>query len=500
MQSFRTSATQRPLPPLTPPRPLPPTRSPKPSILLSTLPHSESAPLPGDAGVSLSSVVDVGEQCQDRREQWRAWLRIAAVAVLLSGFASVFSCIVCALYLSPVNDPLVHIKDLPVGIIVGDVLPPELQMMGVNTTLGQLLASTLLSAPQTKHLYDWRIHTNVSYEEARQRVREDAIFAYIYFPPNYTSTFLLHFMGAAPGAPLCPYDNPVVVVLDETKQYTTARILATALNITFRAMSSSVAQMLMAGVVQEGNKTYALPPGAGASATYGLRADPIYATYDTPRRIEHYGWYFIAYIAFVVVWLAMLLATNVTALAFPRTAVKAFWQLCLLRLGTLAWVALVTSLVLAGFVSNSYGYPLANGYGALFGTFLLASLAMGGIVAMLHAWLDQAGLVAAVFLLILQITTCDGIYSVWTLPPGFRGVSQVFPIYHAARLQRRAAFDTLHEGLAKHVLVQLAWMAAGFGAAVPGWYLGAGLRLMHSVLPPRVEGGCSKGAQAEEVK
>eukprot|EP00727_Mastigamoeba_balamuthi_P007739 m51a1_g3586 hypothetical protein (534) ;mRNA; f:1148676-1150533 len=447
-----------------------------------------------ESGIDKMAAAEAAEAARRQRKKAkkRVWRKSGVIPLLFAGFMSAFACIVCALYLSPVYDPLVKIKDLPVGIINNDVLPPLLKALNVHTSLGDLVTSTILSNAQTKHMYDWRLHPNMTYEEAHRRVKEDKVFAYLYFPPNYTATFLMHYMGKVPGAPRCSYVNPIVVILDETKQYTTSRVLATALNITFRTFSNNVAQMIMMGFVKSGNQTYKLPPLNTTVATYGMRVEPIYATYDSPRHIDHYGWYFIAYISFVVVWLTMLVATNITSITFQRKmnakVELKFWQVCLLRLATLVWIAFITSLVLAGIVSNSYDYPMYHGYGGLFGTFLLASLSMGGIVALLYAWLDQGGMVASIFLLILQITTCDGIYSVWTLPHGFRGVSQILPMYHAAHLQRRAAFDTLHEGLAKHILVQLAWMIGGFGLAVVGWYFEAGQKVMHKILPPKVEG------------
>eukprot|EP00727_Mastigamoeba_balamuthi_P001999 m51a1_g11797 hypothetical protein (486) ;mRNA; r:323601-325380 len=415
---------------------------------------------PGRVADIESSPPPTARTLEKRKKVWK-WSGVIPPVVAL---ASAAVCLLLVfLYAQPLLDPTKRLQSLRVAIEVADagaaIQTGPQSYINVNIGGKCIVAQQIGAGSSTKDLFHWLIRdTNATLASLSEEV------------PKGTS-----------------YINPVTLVLNEGKQYTTSVVVKTAVTSIMSQISKAMRVQMYTGVTV-GSLTV-LP---SKNATVGMLVDPVYLSVQTDCQLGHYGWYFLAYVSFVCEWIGLLVALNMVFISFHKKMSDSvhlrFWQLAGMRLGTILLSTFTVSLFTAIVVVCGYGHPSHHGFGSVFGTYWLTAMAFAAVMAMLFSWLSDLGLVVAIVVLVFQLVTCDGIYRRETLPAFFRALSEVFPMVHGVGLLRYNAYNVLPGAVGKHVGVLFAWTVGATVVAVLGWFYQSGERLMTRALPMYIEG------------
>ncbi|ORX89233.1 hypothetical protein K493DRAFT_383316 [Basidiobolus meristosporus CBS 931.73] len=358
-------------------------------------------------------------------------------------------------------NPLGRVSHLEVALVNQDTgfnfngVPTEVHqlMLGLfsGDSAGKLVSSTIMNpALPLYHALTWSaLPDSTTREEAIETLNHGDYWALLYIPSNFSQNFL----SATNAATRQSWE--VEWIFDQGRNYNTQSFLRQAKNLAFDAFSSSLAKQFLTSKAGP-MLTQAMDPM--------LWVDFLKVRETVLHPVRAYGSNFASYVAFVVSYIGCLLTVTIVSKFLRMREVSRSWKFPAVRV-VMAWGFLAAVLTL--FQSISIMIPsvsLANnqfewrnaGYAIAFVWY--TSFAFLSILFLMAILLSAEGFqVPGTLLLVLQLTTSDGIISN-VLQPGLAKVGLAFPMYYGVRGLRSIFYGSLTHTMWINWLVITAWI------------------------------------------
>eukprot|EP01094_Clydonella_sp_ATCC50884_P029426 TRINITY_DN9206_c0_g1_i3.p1 TRINITY_DN9206_c0_g1~~TRINITY_DN9206_c0_g1_i3.p1 ORF type:complete len:287 (+),score=65.24 TRINITY_DN9206_c0_g1_i3:294-1154(+) len=227
----------------------------------------------------------------------KIWIRVIIKLIVALFIMWVGLVVSTTLYYGALWDPFTH--NLDVGIANRDrgVQTPSGAIINFGGLVSNALV-TLRTEDDDEQFFHWRILEDDEDDDYIESVRHKDNWATLLFPANYSAVIWQSLRTPK----RLPYDNPVLVTVNQGRQSTTADIVTNTLRRLLNGISNNVGKSILNGV---------FGPVDVATTNPSVFVDPIYPEYDILYPVKNNGANFSSYMGIIIIWIQSILGVNI---------------------------------------------------------------------------------------------------------------------------------------------------------------------------------------------